>query len=325
MEHKMKAFVYERFGSPDEVLEMREVDVPSIGDDEVLVRVHAASVNPLDWHYMTGKPYFARAILGLRKPKRAIPGNDVAGTVEAVGAAVTEFAPGDEVFGEAMGGAHAEFVAVAEEGLVAKPDGLTFEEAAAVPLAAGTALQSLRDRGQIRPGHQVLINGASGGVGTYAVQIAKAMGAQVTAVCSTRNVETARSLHADRVIDYTLEDFVEEGREYDLIFDVPGNRPLSMLRRMLKPGGVYLMIGGAKGNWAPLPRLLAMSMSSLFGMKAATPTYVRSKSDLLILRDWLDSGVIAPVIDRNYKLSELPEALMYQGTFHARGKIVVTV
>jgi NADPH:quinone reductase-like Zn-dependent oxidoreductase len=323
----MRAMVYERFGEPGDVLEIREVPIPAVGDEEVLVRVHTAGVNPLDWHYMIGKPYFARAVLGWRRPKRSIPGNDIAGTVESVGDAVTTFAVGDEVFGEAFGGGLAEYVAVAEEGLVHKPPSLSFEEAASVPVAAFTALQGLRDWGRLQPGADVLIIGASGGVGTFAVQIAKAMGATVTAVCSTRTVETARALGADRVIDYQRESFLEAGTGYDLIFDVPGTTPLRELRRLLGPDGVYVLVGGRKGDWVqPLPRLMAMTLSALLGlMETGNGTAVRTKTDLVLLRDWLESGRISPVIDRNYKLDESEDALTYQGTFHARGKIVVTI
>jgi len=327
MTETMRAMVYERFGEPGDVLEMREVPIPAIGNKEVLVRVHTAGVNPLDWHYMTGKPYFARAVLGWRRPKRSIPGNDIAGTVESVGDAVTNFAVGDEVFGEAFGGGLAEYVAVAEEGLVHKPPSLSFEHAASVAVAAFTALQGLRDWGRLQPGADVLIIGASGGVGTFAVQIAKAMGATVTGVCSTRNVETARALGADRVIDYQRGSFLEDRAGYDLIFDVPGTTPLRQLRRILGPDGVYVLVGGRKGDWVqPLPRLIAMTLSALFGlMKTGNGTAVRTKNDLVILSDWLESGRIKPVIDRNYKLDEGVDALAYQGTFHARGKIVVTI
>lgn len=329
MQDTMRAMVYDRYGEPDEVLEMRQVPVPVVGDHEVLVRVQAVAVNPLDWHLHRGKPYLARLSQGMRRPKRSIPGNDVAGTVEAVGSAVTEFEIGDQVFGESTdGGGFAEYVAVSEDGLVAKPENITFEEAAAVPVAAFTAIQGLRDWGGMRSGDEVLIIGASGGVGTYAVQIAKALGAShVTGVCSTGNVEAARSLGADEVVDYTKEDYADGERSYDLIFDVPGNRRLSVLRSLLKPGGKYVVIGGAKGDWlGPIPRILVMLLGSAIGyMKAGFGVAARSKEDLLLLAEWLETGEIRSVIDRNYKLEEAADAMTYQGTFHARGKIVLTV
>lgn len=325
----MKAVVYGEYGDPQQVLDARQVEVPAIGSDEVLVEAKAASVNALDWHMITGKPYIARPSMGWRKPERSVPGNDVAGVVIKVGDHVSEFRPGDEVFGESpSGGGFAEYIAVEEEGLVAKPDKVTFEEAAAVPVAAFTALQGLRDWGGMRSGDDVLIVGASGGVGTYAVQIAKALGAtHVTAVCSSRNVEQAWSIGADSVVDYQKGDFAEEDRRYDVIFDGPGNRPLSIYRRLLKPGGRYLQIGGAKGDWlGPIPRLVRMYVVQLFGyMKVGMGVAARSKKDLETLRDWLEADVVNPVIDRNYKFDEAVEALEYQGTFHARGKIVVTI
>jgi NADPH:quinone reductase-like Zn-dependent oxidoreductase len=328
MQETMKAMVYRRYGEPDEVLEMSEVPVPSFGDKEVLVKVHAVAVNPLDWHLMTGKPAFARLSFGLLRPKRNIPGNDLAGTVEAVGEKVTEFRVGDEVFGEAFEGGLAEYVAVSAEGLVSKPENVTFEEAASVPVAAFTALQGLRDWGGMEPGGDVLIIGASGGVGTFAVQIARALGAgHVTGVASTRNLERARELGADEVVDYTKDDYAKLDRKYDVIFDGPGNRPVSVYGNLLKPDGTYVLIGGPKGDWlAPLPRLLRLLVgSALGGMNVGNGTARRSRSDLVVLRDWLVSGEIKPVIDRNYKLEEAGDALTYQGTFHAQGKIVITV
>lgn len=325
---KMRAMGYHRFGDPMEVLAPTQARVPTIAGNEVLVKVRAVAVNPLDWHLMVGKPAFARLMFGVRKPKRSIPGNDIAGTVEAVGPDVTRFRTGDEVFGETSGGGMAEYVAVSEDGLVAKPESLTFEEAAAVPVAALTALQGLRDWGGMRRGDRVMIVGASGGVGTYAVQIARALGAShITGVCSTRNVDTARALGADRVIDYTSEDLASDGDRYDVIFDGPGDQPLRSLRRLLRATGTYVLIGGPKGNWvAPLPRLLAMRAASLLGlMNVGNGTAVRDQGDLLMLRDWLASGQIRSVIDRTYSLDEAADALAYQGTFHARGKIIVIV
>lgn len=326
MQKTMKAWVYERYGAPEEVLELRQVDVPTPESHQVLIRVHAASVNPLDWHLMTGTPRFARLSFGLFKPKRNIPGADVAGTVESVGEGVTRFQPGDVVFGETVGSL-AEYVVVSEEGLVTKPANTSFEEAAAVPIAGLTAVQGLRDWGKIQPGHEVLIIGASGGVGTFAVQVAKSLGAVVTAVCSTRNVDTARAIGADRVVDYTKQDFIETGDTYDLIFDGPGNRPLLELKEILSPEGIYVLIGGRKGGWIqPIPRLIWMHVLSLAtGFRVANGTAKRVRSDLMVLRELLDMGKVKPVIDRNYKMGEVPQALTYQGTFHARGKIVITV
>lgn len=324
---KMRAWVYERYGPPNDVLQLRQVDVPSINDDQVLVRVRAASVNPLDWHLMTGTPRFARLSFGLRRPKRNTPGADVAGVVEMVGKGVTRFEPGDEVFGESVA-TMAEYVAVSERGLVAKPTGISFEEAAAVPVAGLTALQGLRDWGRLAPGARVLINGASGGVGTYAIQVARALGAsQVTGVCSTRNVEMARELGADRVIDYTKEDFTETGERYDLVFDGPANRSVADLKSVFAPGAVHVLIGGPKGGWIqPIPVLVKLRLLSLFGdFEAAGGTAQRKVEDLETLGEWLGSGVIRSVIDRNYKLEELPEALTYQGSFHAQGKVAISI
>lgn len=323
----MKAWVYERYGKPDEVLELRDVDVPTIGDDQVLVRVVTASVNPLDWHRMTGTPRFGRLSFGLTKPKRNIPGADVAGTVEAVGRGVKRLKPGDEVFGETAG-TFAEYVAVSEKALALKPANVSFEEAAAVPVAGLTALQGLRDWGKMKAGQKVLINGASGGVGTFAVQIARALGAgEVTGVCSTRNVETAGELGADRVIDYTREDFTKTGERYDLVFDGPGNRSFRDLRDILAPGAVYVLIGGPKGGWIqPIPVLVKMKLLAMFNdFEAANDVAESRLDDLQILADWLQSGQVRSVIDRNYKLDEVPDALTYQGDFHATGKVVVTV
>ena len=327
MDRQMRAWVYEEYGPPDEVLALRDVPVPEINTDQVLVRVRAASVNPLDWHYMTGTPRFARLSFGLRRPKRNTPGADVAGVVEEVGANVTRFQPGDEVFGESIK-TLAEYVAVSDRGLVAKPANISFEEAAAVPVAGLTALQGLRDWGGLAAGMTVLINGASGGVGTYAIQVARALGAsEITAVCSTRNVDNARDLGADRAIDYTTEDFTLLGDRYDLVFDGPGNRSLSDLRSVLAPGGTHVLVGGPKGGWVqPIPFLIKMKLASLFlDIRAASGTARRTLDDLEILRGWLETKAIRSVVDRNYKLEEVPEALMYQGTFHAQGKVVITI
>jgi NADPH:quinone reductase-like Zn-dependent oxidoreductase len=322
----MKAIVYCDYGPP-EVLRLETVAKPACGDDQILVRVRAASVNPLEWHFMRGTPFVARAMgMGLRKPKNTRLGVDVAGQVEAAGRNVTQFKPGDEVFGSAHG-ALAEYACASERGLVMKPGNLTFEEAASVPVAAVTALQGLRDQGKVKPGQRVLINGASGGVGTFAVQIAKTMGAHVTGVCSTRNVEMVRSIGADEVIDYTREDFTKSGRRYDVILDMVGSHSLLASRRAMNPGGIYVMVGGPSGRWiAPLDRMIAAKVLSWFvsqrmGMMLAE----LNKEDLGILRDLLQAGKVKPVIDRTYPLSQVPEAIRYLEGGHARGKVVIAV
>jgi len=324
----MKALVYERYGPPD-VLELREVDKPVVGDDEVLVRVHATSVNPVDWHTMTGTPYLVRLESGLRKPKREVLGVDFAGAVEAVGRNVHRFQPGDEVFG-ARDGAFAEYVCVREDRAVAlKPANVTFEQAAAVPVAALSALQGLRDKGQIQQGQKVLINGGSGGVGTFAVQIAKSFGAEVTGVCSTRNVDTVRSIGADHVIDYTQEDFTQGGHRYDLILDIAGNRSWSDYRRVLDETATVVVVGGPKkGRWiGPLSQVVKLRLSSLGGSRRVVAPFLAkmNKEDLVVVQELLEAGTVTPVIDRQYELSELREALRYLGEGHARGKVVVTV
>lgn len=324
---EMRAWVCERYGSPADVLELRTVDVPVIGDDQVLLKVAAASVNPLDWHWMTGRPRIARVTMGVLRPNRQTPGADVAGVVQQTGRGVTRFAPGDEVFGQTVGSL-AEFVVVSETGIVAKPSNLSFVEAAAVPVAALTALQGLRDWGSMEPGMRVLINGASGGVGTFAVQIARLLGAsRVTGVCSTRNVEQTRQLGADHVIDYTVEDFTLTGERYDLVLDGPGNRSFRDLRRVLAPGATHVLIGGPKGGWVqPIPALLKMKLLSMFfDFETATGTAKRRREDLETLGRWLESGDLKSVIDRTHDLEEVPDALTYQGEFHARGKVVITV
>ena len=324
----MQAIVYDRYGS-SEVLELRETDRPVVTDDGVLVRVHAASVNPVDWHTMTGTPYLVRMQSGLRKPKSEELGVDFAGTVEEVGSSVTQFQPGDEVFG-ARNGSFAEYVCVREErAVVQKPAGVTFEQAAAVPVAAISALQGLRDKGQIQPGQKVLINGASGGVGTFAVQIAKSFGTEVTGVCSTRNVDVVRSIGADHVIDYTQADFTQDGQRYDLMLDIAGNRSWSDCRRVLAERATLVVVGGPKGNrWiGPLSQGLKLRVRSLGGSRrVAAPFLARvNKEDLVILQNLLEAGTVTPVIDRQYVLSDVPEALSYLGDGHARGKIVITV
>ncbi len=323
----MKAIVYCDFGSPD-VLKVENIEKPTPEEDQVLVRVRAASVNPLDWHYVRGKPYFARLMgMGLRRPKVTRLGVDFAGTVEAVGKNVKRFKPGDDVFGGRTG-AFAEYVTVREERAVAlKPANVTFEQAASVSVAALTALQGLRDKGQIRPGQKVLINGASGGVGTFAVQIAKSFGAEVTGVCSTRNVDMVRSIGADHVIDYTKEDFTKSEQRYDLIIDNVGNRSLSECRGILTPKGRYVMVGGPSSGWIdPLPRALgALVMSRFVSQDMVMFIAQLNQRDLTILGDLMQAGKVKPVIDRQYKLSEVPKAIGYLEEGHARGKVIVAV
>ena len=321
----MKAIVYRNYGSPD-VLKCEETEKPTAGDDEVLIKVRAASVNPLDWHFMRGEPYIGRILMGLRKPKTTRLGVDVAGRVEAVGRNVTRFQAGDEVFGSCRG-AFAEYACTSESALVTKPNNVTFEQAASVPVAAFTSLQGLRDKGQIRPGQKVLINGAAGGVGTFAVQIAKRLGADVTGVCSTRNVDMVRSLGADHVIDYTQEDFTKSGQRYDLIFDCVGNHSLSACRRVLDPKGIYIMVGGAGGRWmGPLPRSIKALLLSRFVSQNLFMFLAKSrKEDLTMMHELLEAGKVTPVIDKCYKLSEVPEAIRYLEEGHARGKVIIAL
>jgi len=320
----MKAIVQYKYGSPD-VLELREVEKPVVDDDSVLVRVRAASVNALDWHIMRGVPVVVRMMEGLRKPKIPTRGVDVAGLVEEVGRNVTRFQPGDEVFGM-RSAAFAEYVCGKEKNFVPKPAGLTFEQAAAVPVAAETALQGLRDKGQIRPGQKVLINGASGGVGTFAVQIAKSFGADVTGVCSPRNVDMVRSIGAERVIDYTREDFTRDGQRYDLIFDVAGNHSSSDCRRALSPNGT-LVLAGQSGRKKPtiLPFLTTPVVSRFVRQKLVTFVTKHSNEDLVALKELIGAGKVTPVIDRRYPLREVPEAIRYLGEGHPRAKVVITV
>jgi NADPH:quinone reductase-like Zn-dependent oxidoreductase len=327
----MKAIVYEEYGAPA-VLELQEVDKPVFRDDDVLVQVRAASVNPYDWHLMTGLPFVSRPQLGgLRKPKIHILGADMAGRVEAVGKNVTRFQPGDEVFGdlsEGGCGAYAEYVSVREEALALKPANLTFEQAAATPLAANTALQGLRDIGHIQPGQKVLVNGASGGVGTFAVQIAKSFGAEVTGVCSTRNVDLVRSIGADQIVDYTQEDFTQIGQRYDLMLDLVGNRSVSEYRRALKPKGVYLAsFGQPDHRWlGPLAQVLrTLVMSRFVSQKMTLFVQKPNQKDLIVLQQLLEAGKVTPVIDRAYPLSETAEAFRYLEEGHAQGKVVITV
>ncbi len=322
----MKAIVCHSYGSPD-VLKCEEIEKPTAGDDEVLIRVRAAALNPLDWHLMKGKPYSVRILFGLRKPKDMRPGRDVAGQVEAVGRNVTRFKPGDEVFGMCRG-AFAEYVCASESALVKKPDSVTFEQAASAPVAAFTALQGLRDKGQIQPGQKVLINGAAGGVGTFAVQVAKSFGADVTGVCSTRNVAMVRSIGADRVIDYTQEDFTKPGQRYDLLFDCVVNHSLSACRRCLNPRGVYIMVGAPNSRWMIgllAPSIKALLLSPFVSQKFVAFTARSNKEDLTIMGELMATGKVTPVIDRRYRLSEVPEAIRYLKEGHARGKVVITL
>ena len=320
----MKAIVYRRYGSPD-VLEYEEIEKPTPGDHEVLIKVHAASVNPADWHFLRGRPYLVRVMTGLRKPKITRLGIDVAGQVEAIGRNVTRFKPGDDVFGSCRG-AFAEYASTRESELVTKPANVTFEQAASLPVAALTALQALR-KGQIQSGQKVLINGAAGGVGTFAVQIAKSFGADVTGVCSTRNVGMVRSIGADRVIDYIQEDFTRSGRRYDLMLDIAGNRSLSEIRRLLTSKGVYVAVGGQVGDWiGPLTAVFKILLASWVGSQKMTPILAKpNKEDLTFVRGLMEAGKLTPVIDRRYQLSEVPDAIRYLETGHARGKVVITL
>ena len=322
----MKAIVYCDYGPP-KVLKLVDVEKPVPNDNQLLIKVRAASVNPLDWHFMHGTPYFMRIQAGLRKPKVIRLGVDFSGTVEAVGRNVKRFKPGDEVFGGRTG-AFAEYVTVFEDRAVAlKPANITFEQAAAVPIAALTALQGLRDKGKIQPGQKVLINGASGGVGTFAVQIAKSFGADVTGVCSTRNVELVRSIGADHVVDYTKEDFTKSADRYDVILDNVGNHSLSECTRVLNPKGKYIIVGGPSGRWIdPLPRAItALVLSRFMSQEVAMFLAQMKQADLTILGDLMHAGKVTPVIDRRYPLSELPSAIGYLEAGHARGKVVITV
>jgi NADPH:quinone reductase-like Zn-dependent oxidoreductase len=321
---KMRAIVQEEYGAPDK-LELREVDKPVVGDDDVLVRVQAAAVNALDWRVMRGLPYLVRMSEGRRRPENPIRGVDLAGYVEAVGQNVTEFKPGDEVFGERRR-AFAEFVLGKEEHFAHKPASLTFEQASTLGCAALTALQGLRDKAEVKPGQKVLINGAGGGVGTFSVQIAKAFGAEVTAVCGRHNVEMARSIGADRVIDYSSEDFTRTKERYDVVFDNVGNRSLRRLRRVLAPNGTLVFVGGPHFRFfAPLLRILRGVVVSRFSKQKLLPFLAtHSKDDLLVLKELVESGKLTPVIDRTYPLSQAPEAIAYVEKGHARGKVVIT-
>ena len=325
----MKAIVYCDYGLPNLKLEDVEKPVPNV--DQILVKVRAASINPYDWHFIEGTPKIMRLMgVGLRKPKDTRVGVDFAGTVEAVGKNVTQFKPGDDVFG-GRGGAFAEYVCRRAEGAVAlKPASITFEQAASVNIAGITALQAIRDKGKVQPGQKVLINGASGGVGTFAVQIAKSFGADVTGVCSTRNVDLVRSLGADHVIDYTKEDFAKGTERYDVILDNVPNHSLSECRHILNPKGKYVMIGGGGPNdsrWiGPFGRVIhALLVSPFISQKMGMMMADANQKDLTVLADMMQSGKLKPVIDRTYKLSEVPAAIAYLEEGHARGKVVITI
>jgi NADPH:quinone reductase-like Zn-dependent oxidoreductase len=319
----MIAIVQETYGSAD-VLQLNEIDKPPVGDGAALVRVHATSVNPADWHAISGTPLVARFAFGVRKPKNRVPGTDLAGVVEAVGKDVTKLRLGDEVFGWSIG-AFAEYACTPEDHLVPKPANLTFEQAAAFPIAATTALQGLRDWGQLRAGQKVLVIGASGGVGTFAVQIAKALGAEVTGVCSTRNVEMVRSLGADQVIDYTQQDPLLGGKRYDLIFQLAGTASPSRCRRALTPKGTLLLSSG-DGRFTGMGRMAAAAVSGPFVSQALVMRVAKlNQADLLALTELIEAGKVAPVIDRTFAFGETPAAVRYCEEGHTRGKVVITV
>jgi len=336
----MKAAVYTRYGPPD-VIRIVDVEKPVPKDAEVLIKVRAASVNPLDGGLLGGRPYSGRILTGLRKPKVTRVGVDVAGQVETVGRNVSQFKPGDEVFGVCIEdpqgsgvavwmcqGAFAEYACAPESTLAMKPDNVTFEQAAAAPVAAFTALQGLRDKGQVQPGQKVLINGAAGGVGTFAVQIAKSFGAEVTGVCSTRNVDMVRSIGADHIVDYTQEDFTESGQRYDVFFDCIGNHSLPACRHVLNPKGIYIGVGGPGSRWmiGLLVRPIKILVLSWFVSQKLVVFLARpNKQDLTIMHDLMKTEKVTPVIDKRYSLSEVPEAIRYLEGKHARGKVVITL
>lgn len=319
----MQAFVYEKYGTPH-VLELKEVNKPTPTAGELLVKVEAMSVNPADWRRLKGDPFMVRLDIGLFKPKYGILGADIAGRVESVGTSVTQFKPGDAVFGDIGAGGFAEYVCTTEDKLVLKPTNLSYAEAAAVPLAANTALQAVRDKGNVQPGQQVLINGASGGVGTYAVQIAKLLGATVTAVCSTRNMEMVRSIGADHVIDYTKEDFSENGRQYDVMLDIVGNRTVAAYQRNLSPEGSCIIIGFTTMSHMFKVMLQGAWASKRGNQKIAPMNATINQKDLGFLKKLLEADGVKPVIDRCYPFHELPEAVGYVANGHAQGKVVIT-
>ena len=325
----MKAIVQDTYGSAD-VLELRDIDRPSIGDDGVLVQVRAAGVDPGVWHLMTGQPYLVRAMgFGLRKPKVAVRGRDVAGAVEAVGARVTRFRPGDEVYGTCESGSFAEYAVAQEKRLASKPANVSFEQAAVAPISGVTALQGVRDCGRVQPGQQVMVIGAAGGVGSFAVQIAKAFGARVTGVCSTSKADLVRSLGADDVIDYTRDEIDCNGARYDVVIDTAGNRPLSLLRRAMTPHGTLVLVGGEHGGGRVLggfDRQLRAPLVSMFVRQRLRGLIAKERAeDLIVLEELIESGKITPVIDRTYPLTEAPQAIRYLEQGHARGKVAITV
>jgi NADPH:quinone reductase-like Zn-dependent oxidoreductase len=337
----MKAIVQEKYGSPADVLNLKDIDKPVLKDDEVLVRVHAASVHPDVWHLVRGLPYALRIMgAGLLRPKNSVPGTDVAGYVESVGKNVSQFQQGDEVFGETIkgyqwtnGGAYAEYASVPEDSLALKPANITFEQAAAIPTSGLIALQNLPDEELLQPGQSVLVNGAGGGVGTIAVQLAKVYGANVTGVDDSTKLDMVRSIGADQVIDYTKEDFTQSGGRYDLIFDIPGNHPYSACRRVLAPDGKYVLIGHDRfgqgaGRWlGSLPRVLKLVALSPFVSQLPSPNFSmpNKNNQMDVLKQLMETGKLRPVIDRTYSLGEVPEAIKHLEVGHARGKVIITV
>jgi len=322
----MKAIIQDRYGPPQDVLLLQDVDRPNVSDDEVLVRVHASAVAGDDWHLVRGLPYVARMVTGLLKPKNRIPGRDVAGVVEAVGRNVTQFGPGDGVFGWCEG-AFAEYATASEDWLALKPSNLTFEQAAVVPISGFTALQAVGDTGRLQPGQQVLIIGASGGVGTFAVQIAKSLGATVVGVCSTGSVDLVRSIGADRVVDYTQEDFTRDGQRYDLIVDMVGARSLADTRRVLSPAGTLVMVGSSGGRWFKgTDRWAGAVLMSPFVRQRLRPlVHTDRKDDLVVLKQLIEARKVTPVISAQYPLSRVAEAISHFEEGHARGKVVIMV
>jgi NADPH:quinone reductase-like Zn-dependent oxidoreductase len=322
----MKAVVYHQYGPPD-VLKLEEFEEPIPAANEVVLRVRAASVNPYDWHFMRGDPYPIRLIAGLAKPKNPRLGADVCGEIEAVGKGVTQFKLGDAVFGSCAG-AFAEYLSASETAFVKKPESVSFEQGACVGIAGLTALQALRDKGKIRASQKVLVNGAAGGVGTFGVQIAKSFGAHVTGICSTKNLEMVRSIGADRVIDYTQEDFTKRPERYDLILDNVGNRTFSEYKRVLNPEGIYVGAGGTTDRWMlrPLARMISQRVGTLFGKRRFVGILARrNQADLTILGELIATGKITPVISRRYSLSEVTDAIRHVEEGHARGKVVITM
>jgi NADPH:quinone reductase-like Zn-dependent oxidoreductase len=326
-EIKMNAIVQDEYGAPLDVLSLQEVETPAVGDGDVLVKVRAAGVHIGDWLVGSGLPYMIRLGYGLTKPKNRVPGMEFAGVIETVGKNVDQFQPGDEVFGFSNAGAFAEYVSVSQDSLALKPANATFEQAAALPISGFTAIQAIRDKGQVEEGQRVLVIGASGGVGTYAVQVAKAYGAEVTGVCSTRNVDMVRSIGADHVVDYTQTDITEGEQQYDVILDTAGNRSLSDLRRALTPTGTLVIVGGSGGPWLMgVGRSLnALALSPFTGQNLTMFLSKTTKEDLTALAELVDSGDVVPVIDGSYALAETPQALTHVGERHTRGKTVITV